>query len=396
MPARGGRGARPRRVPGSTIAPDRVPTARRRARRGDGCARASRGGEGGETARDVSVSEATTRSRLHASLGGVVAHVQRKFMPYGLVSAICLSVVDPRLGCKVHALKLHKLSAPGIFLISGLMLKLGEVKRALRSPVPLVLGLAMISLVLPWSARLALQWPFLSQDLVCGMAVFLCMPTALSTGVQICTSFGGNPALALMLTVGSNLVSIATIPFFVTFFLGAQNATLSLDALVLFRSLVKSILIPMVVGIAVRTKVAAVSDWADRNRRALSMASASLLISVPLAELSASVAKGLVLGPSEVAQVAALGAAFPAAFMVFNALAARLVLGEGAEIREIKRTLVIVCSLKTLPSAVMVIQKMQEIAPNISGVALVPCMIFHIVQTLVVSAVASNSNPSKV
>lgn len=317
-------------------------------------------------------------------------------MPYGLVSAICLSVVDPRLGCKVHALKLHKLSAPGIFLISGLMLKLGEVKRALRSPVPLVLGLAMISLVLPWSARLALQWPFLSQDLVCGMAVFLCMPTALSTGVQICTSFGGNPALALMLTVGSNLVSIATIPFFVTFFLGAQNATLSLDALVLFRSLVKSILIPMVVGIAVRTKVAAVSDWVDRNRRALSMASASLLISVPLAELSASVAKGLVLGPSEVAQVAALGAAFPAAFMVFNALAARLVLGEGAEIREIKRTLVIVCSLKTLPSAVMVIQKMQEIAPNISGVALVPCMIFHIVQTLVVSAVASNSNPSKV
>ena len=177
-------------------------------------------------------------------------------MPYGLVSAILVSLLEPRIGCKVHALKLHKLSDPGIFLISGLMLKLGEVKRAVKSPLPLLLGLCTISLVLPLSAPLALRYPFLSQDLVYGMAVFLCMPTALSTGVQICTHYGGNPALALMLTVGSNLVSIGTIPFFVTFFLSTGTSfELKMDALVLFRSLVKSILIPMLVGIALRTKL---------------------------------------------------------------------------------------------------------------------------------------------
>ena len=61
---------------------------------------------------------------------------------------------------------------------------------------------------------------------------------------------------------------------------------------------------------------------------------------------------------------------------------------------DIRKTIVIVCSLKTLPSAVMVIQKMQEIIPTLSGVALIPCMMFHIIQTLVISAFASNNKMS--
>ena len=105
---------------------------------------------------------------------------------------------------------------------------------------------------------------------------------------------------------------------------------------------------------------------------------------MPLAELSSSVAKGLTLQPSELAQVAALGVFFPAAFMAFNAVATRCFLGGLPQ--DIRKTLVIVCSLKTLPSAVMVVQKMQEIVPTLSGAALVPCMMFHIIQTLLISA----------
>ena len=355
-------------------------------------------------------------SRL--SLSGVAAHVQRNFMPYGLVAAIIVSIVSPALGCTVHRLKLHKLSAPGIFLISGLMLKLGDVRRALKSPLPLVIGLSAISLVLPWTAYLALKAhsaalnalgstsPFLlSNDLMSGVAVFLCMPTALSTGVQICTHFGGNPALALLLTVGSNLLSIATIPFFVTAFLtghlgglagaGAGGVTgqttiqLQLDSMVLFKSLVKSILIPMLFGIGLRTKIKAISNWVDGNRKVLSMLSALALISVPLAELSSSVSKGLVLTFGELLGVATLGIAFPLFFILINFAATRVFLKETS--LEIRRTLVIVCSLKTLPSAVMVIQKLQDIVPTLSGVALIPCMMFHIVQTLVISAFASNT-----
>ena len=88
-------------------------------------------------------------SRFHLSspsvvvLTGMLYHVP----PFVLsVCSACLSVfltvsiLMPSLGCKVHQLKLHKLSAPGIFLISGLMLKFGDVKRAVKSPLPLFLG----------------------------------------------------------------------------------------------------------------------------------------------------------------------------------------------------------------------------------------------------------------
>jgi sodium/bile acid cotransporter 7 len=312
----------------------------------------------------------------------------------------------PSLGCKVHQLKLHKLSAPGIFLISGLVLQFGDVKRALKSPLPLFLGLASISLVLPClSCFLALQWPYLSRDLVYGVAVFMCMPTALSTGVQICTHYGGNPALALMLTVATNLMSIVTIPAFVTFFLGTgvnmnmkqvqanSSSLLRLDSFVLFRSLVKSILVPMVVGIALRAKSSAVCKWVDANKRTLSMLSACLLISVPLAELSVAVGKGVVLTYGELLQVAGLGLVFPLSFILFNTATARILLGKKVP-EEIRRTVVVVSSLKTLPSAVMVIQKLQEIIPTLSGVALIPPMMFHIIQTILVSAYASNANNS--
>ena len=253
-------------------------------------------------------------------------------------------------------------------------------------------GLSTISLVLPMSAHFALQWPYLSKDLVYGMSIFLCMPTALSTGVQICTHFGGNPALALMLTVGSNLLSIVTIPAFVTFFLGNDVKQLSLDAFVLFKSLVKSILIPMLLGIALRSRVPSISKWVDANRKVLSTLSALLLISVPLAELSISVSKGLILTPGELLQVAGLGVLFPTVFILFN-LITTSVFCKNVQ-GDIRKTIVIVCSLKTLPSAVMVIQKMQEIIPTLSGVALIPCMMFHIIQTLVISAFASNNKMS--
>ena len=49
-------------------------------------------------------------------------------------------MVNPSLGLKLHALKVHRLSAPGIFLISGLLLKLEEVQQAVRSPLPLIVG----------------------------------------------------------------------------------------------------------------------------------------------------------------------------------------------------------------------------------------------------------------
>ena len=212
-----------------------------------------------------------------------------------------------------------------------------------------------------------------------------------------------------MLTVATNLLSIVTIPALVTCFLTGGGGTgtetgagtgalvqhsgqvLTLDSFLLFRSLVKSILVPMLFGIALRAKSGRVSKWVEENRKTLSMLSACLLISVPLAELSLAVGKGVVLTYRELLQVAGLGVLFPLCFILFNRATTTLFCGKRVP-EEIKRTVVVVGSLKTLPSAVMVIQKLQEILPSLSGVALVPPMMFHIIQTILISAYASNTN----
>jgi predicted Na+-dependent transporter len=101
----------------------------------------------------------------------------------------------------------------------------------------------------------------------------------------------------------------------------------------------------------------------------------------------------VVLTYGELLQVAGLGLVFPLSFILFNTATARILLGKKVP-EEIRRTVVVVSSLKTLPSAVMVIQKLQEIIPTLSGVALIPPMMFHIIQTILVSAYASNANNS--
>lgn len=350
---------------------------RHRARR---CECAAEPGQGVEASGPAPSSGSASRDKV-ASIG---AHVQRNFVLYGLLSAIVVAIANPNAGLAVRRLGVHKVSTKGIFLISGLTLKLGDVKRALGSPLPLFLGYATILLVLPLSSFLSIRWPFLQPDLVYGMSIFLAMPTALSTGVQISSTCGGNPALALLLTVGANLAAIATLPLLVPRLFGSA---LELDSGALFASLVRSILAPLVLGCGLRRFVGGLAGAVDANRKKMSLLSGCLLVVVPLVELSRAVSEGLSVSGGEMAQLAGLGLLFPCAFVAFNLATTRLLsrfLPEDA-----RRTLVVVCSIKTLPTAVMVLQKLQESMPALSGIALVPCMTIHLIQTIVVSAFAT-------
>jgi len=331
---------------------------------------------------------------VHRKGEAIVSHVQQHFIPYGLLAVIAVSVVNPSLGLKLHALKVHRLSAPGIFLISGLLLKLEEVQQAVRSPLPLIVGYCVILFLLPLSAFSAIRWPYLPADLVYGIAVYLCMPTALSTGVQLCTRNGGNPALALLLTVGSNLAAILTIPVLATRLFGGVH--LHLDAVALLQTLTKTILLPLLLGMGLKAKVRSVASFVKANAKGLSLLSGVLLVLVPLAELGVALSGNAPRPePGHLAQLVALGLAFPALFLSCNTLLVRRLTAWKPQVMtdDVQRTLVIVCSLKTLPLAVMVMQKVQELLPSQAlnaGIALLPCIAFHLLQVILVSVVASN------
>ncbi len=63
---------------------------------------------------------------------------------------------------------------------------------------------------------------------------------------------GGNAALALLLTVGTNLLGIFVMPFMLCWLLGAGNSAISLAPGPLLRSLLRTILLPLLVGAAAR------------------------------------------------------------------------------------------------------------------------------------------------
>ncbi len=70
--------------------------------------------------------------------------------------------------------------------------------------------------------------------------------------LMLVQAVGGNAALALLLTVGTNLVGIFTMPFVLCWALGAGNSAVSLAPGPLLRSLMRTILLPLLIGAAAR------------------------------------------------------------------------------------------------------------------------------------------------
>lgn len=63
---------------------------------------------------------------------------------------------------------------------------------------------------------------------------------------------GGNVALALLLTVSSNMLGIFTIPFLMPALLGSGAGAVQLSPLPLLKQLVQTILVPTLIGASLR------------------------------------------------------------------------------------------------------------------------------------------------
>ncbi|CAN0461736.1 unnamed protein product, partial [Laminaria digitata] len=74
---------------------------------------------------------------------------------------------------------------------------------------------------------------------------------------------GGNEALALLLTVATNLLGVATVPFFVKAVLSVGNAS-TIDSVDLFKKLTISAVIPLMGGKFFREAVPGTKDWVQR------------------------------------------------------------------------------------------------------------------------------------
>ncbi|KAI5396883.1 putative sodium/metabolite cotransporter bass4 [Lathyrus oleraceus] len=212
------------------------------------------------------------------------------------------------------------------------------------------------------------------------------MPTTLSSGVALTQLAGANSALALAMTVISNLLGILIVPFSITKFV-ASGVGVTLPTTQLFKSLVLTILIPLILGKVIRESFKDVADFVDRNRKLFSGISAFFLSLVPWTQVSKSRPLLLIVKPKVFLVAIGLGALLHLTLLIFNSIAVRsLSIISGGEKSTFSReenanALILVASQKTLPVMVAVIEPLCG-AFGESGLLVLPCIATHLIQII--------------
>ncbi|XP_044462291.1 probable sodium/metabolite cotransporter BASS4, chloroplastic [Mangifera indica] len=312
--------------------------------------------------------------------------VANNFLPLALVGGVTLGFANPSLGCLADKYHVSKVSPFVIFIISGLTLRSQEIGAAAEAWPVGIFGLCSILLFTPCFSKLILQVHLQPQEFVTGLAIFNCMPTTLSSGVALTSLAGGNSALALAMTVISNLLGILIVPFSISRFI-ASGVGVSVPTEQLFRSLVLTLLIPLILGKILRESFKGLAKFVDHNRKLFSQISAIFLSLVPWIQVSRSRSLLLMVKPKVFLLAIGMGILLHLILLAFNAIAVRSLsaVSGGSQSAFAKKenvsAFVLVASQKTLPVMVAVVEQLGG-AFGKSGLLVLPCVAAHLIQII--------------
>ena len=325
-------------------------------------------------------------------------------LPLGLALFSLLGFVFPAPGRALAATPLNTLSLVGIFFLSGLGLKTDEMRAAFAAVPAYAFGFASILAISPCLA-FAIASPafdFLGPaEFKYGLALFAAMPTTVSSGLVMTAEAGGNTALAVLFSVGTNLAGIVTVPLFLAAFMrppggadagggggggdgggggGGGGSGIDPGAMILNLGLV--ILLPLAAGKALREGSRRARDFAAAQKQRLKMLSSALLISVPWMSMSSASDDIGRAAPANILALTLLGVLLHALLLGFNNGACLLLRRAGLRIALAERKAVVVnCSQKTLNTAVSVIAFLPA-ALGDKGLITVPCILAHFAQII--------------
>ncbi|XP_078434226.1 sodium Bile acid symporter family isoform X2 [Wolffia australiana] len=295
--------------------------------------------------------------------------------------------MNPTPGLLAHQYSLSKFSTFGIFIISGLTVRSADVGAAGEAWPAGLFGVVSILFFTPLFAKLIMKVQLVPQEFVTGLAIFCCMPTTLSSGIALTHLAKGNSALALAMTLLSNFFGIFIMPLLLSNFIG-QGAGVSIPTFPLLKSLLMTLLVPLVIGKIIRDSFSGVAEFVDQNRKLFSTASAIFLSLVPWIQISRS--RSLLLNVQTMAFISAmgLGMLLHLALLAFNTLA----LKGGSAIslknnsvftrKENSRAVILIASQKTLPVMVAVVEQLRG-ALGEPGLLVLPCVAAHINQIII-------------
>lgn len=309
--------------------------------------------------------------------------LRRQMLPVGLLAVAAIGLNYPEPGRFMGRQPTQYAAVSLIFICAGLLLRTDETRAAIRSWRASLFGTLSILFLTPAVGALIVFHAPLDPAFQLGLALFVCMPTTLSSGIALTHQARGNSALALLLTVATNLLGIFTIPFVLVLVLGAVGQV-KLSAADLLAMLCVSILLPLAAGSLLRRWL---GEWVDARRARVTAVSNLALISIPWMKFSESSERLATVALDSLLTVVAVGFLIHAVFLALNYGASRL-LGFDLAVR---KAVVLMTSQKTLPVALTVLALIPHsvLSAEVKGLVAIPCITSHLGQIFFDAVVAT-------
>lgn len=176
---------------------------------------------------------------------------KKLFLPVGMVTAIALSFIYPQFGISMKKTLGSNLFIVLIFLICGWRTKFGEMqfnRKFLRDFLFCGVMALIVSPLLGLGLGKVMR---LDEAAILGLIIIACVPPTLSSGIVMAETAGGNILLAMMMTVVYNLVGVVSMPLVIST-LVSSDGNIDTKPLKMFLDLVLLVLLPFFVGWAVQ------------------------------------------------------------------------------------------------------------------------------------------------
>eukprot|EP00242_Pyramimonas_sp_CCMP2087_P003011 CAMPEP_0198228728 /NCGR_PEP_ID=MMETSP1445-20131203/113750_1 /TAXON_ID=36898 /ORGANISM="Pyramimonas sp., Strain CCMP2087" /LENGTH=413 /DNA_ID=CAMNT_0043909147 /DNA_START=295 /DNA_END=1536 /DNA_ORIENTATION=- len=322
----------------------------------------------------------------------VKAKCIKHFLPLALLTAITLALVWPDPGTEIGSWKVgsfkvvQTFNVCTIFFVSGMSLKTQEIKEALRAYPAMIYGFVAILGLTPLVGFLPLEIPFQPKEFRVGLAIFCCVPTTLTSGVTLATQAKANTVLALMLTVGTNLLGIVTVPFMMGLVL--NGADVSLDALDLLFKLGLTIFLPLAVGKVFRDSVAAVPPFMMANKVLMGFVNNGSLAFVVFQVASRSADSITSVPADRIFPVIAAGVCLHGIYFAFNGVVTEGLQRAGLISWKERKAVWLLTSQKTLPVSMTILTYLSEEDVGNHGLIAVPMIVGHLSQLFIDAYIA--------
>ncbi len=311
----------------------------------------------------------------------MLKHLKRRWFLLALAAVLLIGYTQAsRLSGLADAVWLRNGIVATVMFLMSLPLGTATMVRALRNPVPAMLAVVMNFGVVPllaWGCSIPVG--MLSREMANGILVAGATPCTLASAAVWTRRAGGNDAVALMVTIITNLACFVVTPFWL---LTTTGQTMDLSFTSLATKLALLVVVPIFAAQFLRL-YAPLATWASREKAVLgSGAQVGILAMVLLAAIGAGLKLGgdltLLVGWGKAAMVVAVMAIHLGA--LFGGMATAQLLRQS---REDAIAVGIAGSQKTLMTGLLMAT---TLFPN--SLAMLPMIVYHAGQLLADTVIA--------